>query len=77
MRSRWPPIATRSASDVDLLVEFAPESHASLFDFPEMQREFSAVFGNRCVDLVPQQVMRNPHRRKAIMADLRVLYEAR
>jgi predicted nucleotidyltransferase len=67
----------RSTSDVDLLVEFGPESNASLFDFPEMQREFSAVFGNRSVDLVPPQVMRNPHRRKAIMADLRVLYEAR
>jgi predicted nucleotidyltransferase/predicted DNA binding CopG/RHH family protein len=67
----------RSTSDVDLLVEFGPESHASLFDFPEMQRDLSAVFGNRSVDLVPPQVMRNPHRRKAMMADLRVLYQAR
>jgi predicted nucleotidyltransferase/DNA-binding XRE family transcriptional regulator len=67
----------RSTSDVDLLVEFGPESHASLFDFPDMQREFSVVFGNRSVDLVPPQVMRNPHRRKAIMADLTILYQAR
>lgn len=67
----------RSGSDVDLLVEFAPESNASLFDFPAMQQEFSALFGNRSVDLVPPRVLRNPHRRKAILADLRVLYEAR
>jgi hypothetical protein len=67
----------KSTSDVDLLVEFAPESQASLFDFPEMQRDFSRLFGHRAVDLVPPEVLRNPHRRKAIVPDLQVLYEAR
>lgn len=67
----------RSTSDVDLLVEFGPASSASLFDFPAIQQEFSALFGNRSVDLVPPEVLRNPHRRKAILPDLRVLYEAR
>lgn len=66
-----------STSDVDLLVEFAPESRASLFDFPSMQRDFSEAFGNRRVDLVPPEVLKNPYRRKAILPDLRVLYEAR
>lgn len=67
----------KSTSDVDLLVEFAPGSRTSLFDFPEMQRAFSALFGNRAVDLVPPEVLRNPYRRKAINPDIKVLYEAR
>jgi len=66
-----------STSDVDLLVEFAPESRASLFDFPAMQRDLSELFGHRRIDLVPSEVLKNPYRRKAILPDLRVLYEAR
>jgi DNA-binding transcriptional regulator YiaG/predicted nucleotidyltransferase len=64
----------KSTSDVDLLVEFAPDSRASLFDFPAMQRDFSELFGHRRVDLVPPEVLKNPYRRKAILPDLRVLY---
>jgi predicted nucleotidyltransferase len=67
----------KSTSDVDLLVEFSPESRASLFDFPAMQGEFSALFGHRRVDLVPPEVLKNPYRRKTILPDLTVLYEAR
>lgn len=67
----------KSTSDVDLLVEFAPESRASLFDFPAMQGEFSELFGHRRVDLVPPEVLKNPYRRKSILPDLTVLYEAR
>lgn len=66
-----------SKSDVDLLVEFAPESRASLFDFPAMQRDFSELFGHRRVDLVPPEVLKNPYRRKTILPDLQTLYEAR
>ena len=67
----------KSTSDIDLLVEFTPDSRASLFDFPAMQRDFSQLFGNRSVDLVPPEVLRNPYRRRAILPDLRLLYEAR
>jgi predicted nucleotidyltransferase len=66
-----------SKSDVDLLVEFTPESRASLFDFPAMQRDFSELFGHRRVDLVPPEVLKNPYRRKTILPDLQTLYEAR
>ena len=62
-------------SDVDLLVEFAPGSKVTLWDMPEMQAEFSALLGGRRIDHVPPEVMRNPFRRKSILADLRVLYE--
>lgn len=63
-------------SDVDLMVEFGPASKVSLWDMPKLQEEFSALFGRRRVDLVPPEVMKNPFRRKSILADLRVLYEA-
>jgi len=63
-------------SDVDLMVEFKPDSAVSLWDFPKLQQEFSALFGNRQVELVPPEVMKNPFRRKTILPDLRVLYEA-
>jgi predicted nucleotidyltransferase len=63
-------------SDVDLMVEFERGSKVSLWDMPRLQAEFSALFGSRRVDLVPPEVMKNPFRRKAILADLKVLYEA-
>ena len=63
-------------SDVDLMVEFKSESKVSLWDMPAIQDEFSALFGGRKVDLVPPGVMKNPFRRKSILPDLRVLYEA-
>jgi hypothetical protein len=35
------------------MVEFEPDGTPSLWDFPEMQNDFSALFGGRRVDLVP------------------------
>ena len=63
-------------SDVDLLVEFEPGRAPSLWAEPEMREAFGALFGGRRVDLVPPDVLQNPYRRKAILRDLRVLYEA-
>ena len=63
-------------SDVDLLIEFEPGNAPSLWAEPEMREAFGALFGGRRVDLVPPQVMENPYRRKSILRDLRVLYEA-
>jgi uncharacterized protein len=63
-------------SDIDLLVEFEPGKAPSLWAEPEMREAFSALFGGRRVDLVPPEVLQNPYRRKAILRDLRVLYEA-
>jgi predicted nucleotidyltransferase len=59
---------------VDLMVEFEPDQAPSLWEFPEMQKAFSALFGGRRVDLVPPQVLDNPYRRKSILPDLKVLY---
>jgi predicted nucleotidyltransferase len=63
-------------SDVDLMVEFKPGQAPSLWDGPDMHREFSSVFNGRRVDLVPPEIMRNPYRRKAIEPDLKIIYEA-
>jgi predicted nucleotidyltransferase len=64
-------------SDVDLMVEFKPGEAPSLWDFPEMQDGFSALFGNRKVDITSPEILRNPYRRKTILPDLKTLYEAR
>lgn len=64
-------------SDVDLMVEFEPGRAPSLWAGPDLDKAFSALFGNRPVDIVPPEVMRNPYRRQTIQRDLKVLYEAK
>jgi len=61
-------------SDIDLLVDFAPDSKVSLFDIPAIQDAFSAAFGGRKVDIATPEVLENPYRRKTILRDARVLY---
>lgn len=63
-------------SDVDLLVEFEPGNAPSLWAEPEMRAAFGALFGGRRVDLVPPAALDNPYRRRSILRDLKVLYEA-
>lgn len=63
-------------SDVDVLVEFEPDSKTSLFDLPAMQEELSALFANRKVDIATPEILENPFRRKAILPDLKTLYAA-
>lgn len=63
-------------SDIDLLVEFSPDSKVSLFDIPAMQDAFSAVFGGRKVDIATPEILENPYRRKTILRDAKVLYAA-
>jgi len=64
-------------SDVDLMVEFEPASATSLWDYPAMQDDFSALFDHRKVQLASPEILRNPFRRKTILPDLKTLYEAR
>jgi predicted nucleotidyltransferase len=64
-------------SDVDLMVEFDPASKTSLWDYPAMQDDFSALFDHRKVDIASPEILRNPFRRKTILPDLKTLYEAR
>ena len=64
-------------SDVDLMVEFDPANKTSLWNYPAMQDDFSAVFGLRKVDIASPEILNNPYRRKTILPDLKTLYEAR
>ena len=63
-------------SDVNLMVEFPPDSRDSLFDIRAMQDEFSAAFGGRKVDIATPDILRNPFRRDSIVPDLKPIYAA-
>lgn len=41
----------REDSDIDLLVEFAPDARPTLFDLAAMEEELSRLLGHRRVDL--------------------------
>ena len=66
------------ASDVDLLVTFAPDARWSLLDHVRMQQELSDMLG-RPVDLVSRRAIErssNPIRKRAILATAKVIYAA-
>ncbi len=65
----------RADSDADVLVEFLPDATTSTWDWPQMQDELRDIFG-REIDLLSTGVLRNPFRRKSIMASRRLLYAA-
>ncbi len=62
-------------SDVDVLVSFEPGAPWSLWDLGEMVEELQGLFG-RTVDLVEKEALRNPYRRRAILAEHQVIYAA-
>lgn len=63
----------RPDSDIDVLVTFAPEARWSLLDLPRMQDELSGILG-RSADLVDIKGLRNPFRRREILATKEVVY---
>jgi len=63
------------ASDVDVLVTFAPEASWSLLDWADMIGELEPIFG-RSVDLVEKDGLRNPFRRRTILSTAEVVYAA-
>jgi hypothetical protein len=62
-------------SDVDVLVSFASDAGWSLFDLVNLVEELEELFG-RPVDLVERDAIRNPFRRRAILAEREILYAA-
>ena len=63
----------RPTSDVDVLVEFEPDRVPGLFGLARMERELSALLGNRKVDLrTPQDLSR--YFRDEVMATAEVQY---
>jgi predicted nucleotidyltransferase len=63
-------------SDIDLMVEFAPEARASLADLDALKEELQAPFENRRVDVTTPSIMRNPYRAASIERDRKVVYAA-
>ena len=62
-------------SDVDLLVTFTPGAEHSLLDLVQMQEEITEIL-ERPVDLIEEQGLRNPFRRKGILSTKEVIYAA-
>lgn len=63
-------------SDVDIMVQFHPEAHPTLFDLAEMEAELKQLF-QREVDLMTRkgiETSRNYLRRQAILSSARVIY---
>jgi hypothetical protein len=68
----------RPDSDIDILVQFNPESHHTLFDMVRMKEELQHIFG-RDVDLVSRrgiEASRNNLRKNAILKSAEVIYGA-
>ncbi|HAL45983.1 MAG: DNA polymerase subunit beta [Planctomycetes bacterium GWF2_42_9] len=65
----------RNDSDIDVLVSFKDNSSWSLFDFVDMIDELKIIFGRK-VDLVEKDTLKNPFRRKTILASNKVIYAA-
>jgi len=64
-----------SDSDIDVLATFAPDAKWSLFDHARMREELSSLLGRKA-DVVETAGLRNPFRRREILATRRVIYAA-
>lgn len=62
-------------SDIDVLITFAPDKNADLFDLADLQSALQDCFG-RPVDVVEKNALTNPYRRQAILSSAEVLYAA-
>jgi predicted nucleotidyltransferase len=65
----------RADSDIDVLVRFEPTAQWSAWDLVRMRDELASIFG-RSVDLVEADAIRNPFRRRTILAEREVIYAA-
>jgi hypothetical protein len=69
----------RPNSDIDVMVQFHPEAHPTLFDLTYMEDELKLLF-QRDVDLITRkgiEASRNYLRRKAILSSAQVIYGTR
>ncbi|BAS59351.1 MULTISPECIES: nucleotidyltransferase family protein [Leptolyngbya] len=69
----------RSDSDIDVMVQFHPDAHPTLFDLTYMENELKTLF-HRDVDLVTRhgiETSRNYLRRNAILSSAQIIYGSR
>lgn len=62
-------------SDIDFLVSFEPGAGWDLWDLVALREELMALVG-RDVDIVVKEAIRNPYRRRAILAHREVIHAA-
>ena len=62
-------------SDIDILVEFSPDTQYSFFDILHIKEDFQKQLG-RTIDLVEKEGIKNPYRRKEILSTNKVIYAA-
>jgi uncharacterized protein len=60
-------------SDLDILLEFKPESNLDLFDLVRMKRELEEKF-ERSVDIIEKKMLENPYRQAEIFKTYQVIY---
>jgi predicted nucleotidyltransferase len=60
-------------SDVDVLVSFEPTADWTLLDLVTMKLELEQMYG-RGVDLVEKSALKNPFRRRSILASRQVIH---
>jgi len=60
-------------SDVDILISFKKNSNYSLFDLMDLQEKLEQYF-NKKVDLIDNDGIKNPYRRKEILFTARRIY---
>lgn len=63
-----------AGSDLDLLVDYAPNQKISLFAVAQMEIELSVLFG-QTVDLRTAEDL-SPYFRESVLAEAQVLYES-
>jgi hypothetical protein len=63
-------------SDIDVLLQFRPDVHRTLFDLATMSEELEAVLGRKVDLLTRKSVEDSPNyiRRKSILASAQVIY---
>ena len=64
----------KATSDIDLLVEFMPDSKIGFLELSKLQRALSSIF-KRHVDLVPKNGLK-PVIRNEVLASAEILYAA-
>lgn len=62
-------------SDLDFLISFEPDAGWDLFDWVDLRDELAQLTG-RDVDIVAKEGLRNPYRRREILAHREILYAA-
>jgi len=62
-------------SDLDFLASFDPDAGWDLWDLVTMREDLIAIVG-REVDVVVKEALRNPYRRKEILANREVIHVA-